>query len=155
MIGSSDNSGDVVVLALVCGTECSGFESCFMLWFFSLVEIFLSSRRMSVHNEIQYIICWCDCTCSSSVMERSSSNKTALPQCCNPTLQWLQSEWGSYVLYRALVQINECITIPSRKRAHGQCALHWAKIGGWADIEYRVLIIYAKERPGKLPTLPS
>ena len=44
MIGSSDNSGGVVVGALVCGTECSGFESRFMLivFFFSLVEIFLS-----------------------------------------------------------------------------------------------------------------
>ena len=31
MIGSSDNSGGVVVGALVCGTECSGFKSCFML----------------------------------------------------------------------------------------------------------------------------
>ena len=31
MIGSSDNSGDVVVRALVCGTECGGFKSCFML----------------------------------------------------------------------------------------------------------------------------
>ena len=31
MIGSSDNSGGVVVGALVCGTECSGFESRFML----------------------------------------------------------------------------------------------------------------------------
>ena len=26
-------------------------------------------------------------------------------------------------------------TVPSRKRAHGQCTLHWAKIGGWADIQ--------------------
>ena len=34
MTGSSDNSGGVVVGALVCGTECSGFKSCFMLWFF-------------------------------------------------------------------------------------------------------------------------
>ena len=31
MIGSSDNSGGVVVGALVCGAECSGFESRFML----------------------------------------------------------------------------------------------------------------------------
>ena len=31
MIGSNDNSGGVVVGALVCGTECSGFESRFML----------------------------------------------------------------------------------------------------------------------------
>ena len=26
------------------------------------------------------------------------------------------------------------ITVPSRKRAHGWCTVHWAKIGGWADI---------------------
>ena len=55
MIGSSNNSGGVVVGAVVCGTECSGFKSRFMLVFFfsfSLVEIFLSSRRISVHNEI-------------------------------------------------------------------------------------------------------
>ena len=25
-------------------------------------------------------------------------------------------------------------TVPSRKRAHGWCTLHWAKIGGWANI---------------------
>ena len=31
MIGSNDNSSGVVVGALVCGTECSGFESRFML----------------------------------------------------------------------------------------------------------------------------
>ena len=33
MIGNSDNSGGVVVGALVCGiaSECSGFESRFML----------------------------------------------------------------------------------------------------------------------------
>ena len=31
MTGSSDNSGSVVVGALVCGTECSGFKSRFML----------------------------------------------------------------------------------------------------------------------------
>ena len=29
MIGSSDNSGGVVVGVLVCGTECSGFKSRF------------------------------------------------------------------------------------------------------------------------------
>ena len=23
----------------------------------------------------------------------------------------------------------------SRKRAYGRCTLHWAKIGGWADIQ--------------------
>ena len=42
MIGSSGNSGGVVVGALVCGTECSGFKSRFILCFFSfsLVEIF-------------------------------------------------------------------------------------------------------------------
>ena len=54
MIGSSGNSGGVVVGALVCGTECNGFtvESRVMLRF-SLIEIYLSSRRISVHNEIQ------------------------------------------------------------------------------------------------------
>ena len=31
MIGSRDNSGGVVVGALVCGMECSGFKSCFIL----------------------------------------------------------------------------------------------------------------------------
>ena len=31
MIGSSDNSGGVVVGALVCGTEYSRFKSCFKL----------------------------------------------------------------------------------------------------------------------------
>ena len=37
------------------GAECSRFESRFTLYyFFSLVEIFLSSRRMSVHNEIRF-----------------------------------------------------------------------------------------------------
>ena len=30
MIGSSDNSGGVVVRALVCGIECSRFKSHFM-----------------------------------------------------------------------------------------------------------------------------
>ena len=58
MIGSSNNSGGVVVGAVVCGTECSGFKSRFMLVFFfsfSLVEIFLSSRRISVHNEIRSV----------------------------------------------------------------------------------------------------
>ena len=39
MIGSSDNSGGVVVRALVCGTKCSGFKSCFML-FFHLLKFF-------------------------------------------------------------------------------------------------------------------
>ena len=29
---------------------------------------------------------------------------------------------------------------------------YWAKIGGWADIRGH---LYAKERPGKLPTLAS
>ena len=31
MISSSDNGGGVVVGALVCGTECSGFKSRFIL----------------------------------------------------------------------------------------------------------------------------
>ena len=52
MIGSSDNSCGVVVGALVCGTECSGFKSRFMLrfFFFSLVEIFLSSCEPFQHG---------------------------------------------------------------------------------------------------------
>ena len=53
MIGSSGNSGGVVVGALVCGIECSGFKSRFILCFFfsfSLVEIFLSSREPFQHG---------------------------------------------------------------------------------------------------------
>ena len=34
MIGRSNNSGGVVVGVLVCGKDCSGFESRFMLIFF-------------------------------------------------------------------------------------------------------------------------
>ena len=34
MIGSSDNSGGVVVEALVCGIECSGFKSHIILFFY-------------------------------------------------------------------------------------------------------------------------
>ena len=33
-----------------------------------------------------------------------------------------------------LIFIANVNTIPSRKRAHGRCTLHWAKTGGWADI---------------------
>ena len=35
-----------------------------------------------------------------------------------------------------IVQIEwaTSFTIPMRKGAHGQCTLHWAKIGGWADV---------------------
>ena len=52
MIGSSGNSGGVVVGAIVCGTECSGFKSHFILCFFSfsLVESFLSSREPFQHG---------------------------------------------------------------------------------------------------------
>ena len=49
MIGSSGNSGGVVVGALVCGTECSGFKSRFILSF-SLVEFFLNSREPFQHG---------------------------------------------------------------------------------------------------------
>ena len=53
MIGSSTNSDGAVVGALACGIECSGFKPCFIFWFFfSLLEIFVSSHRISVHNEI-------------------------------------------------------------------------------------------------------
>ena len=51
MIGSSDNSGGVVVEALVCGTEYSRFKSRFIL--FSTSQNFLSSRRISVNNDIR------------------------------------------------------------------------------------------------------
>ena len=47
MIGSSDNSGGVVVEALVCGIECCRFKSCFILFSTSL------NLRISVHNVIQ------------------------------------------------------------------------------------------------------
>ena len=40
MIGSSNNSGGVVVGVLVCGTECSGFESRFMLYCFFFLFTF-------------------------------------------------------------------------------------------------------------------
>ena len=36
-------------------------------------------------------------------------------------------------------------TVPSRKRAHGRCTLHWAKIGGWADIR-GISIAFRHER---------
>ena len=44
MIGSSGNSGGVVVGALVCGTECSGFKSRSILSF-SLVKFFSKFSR--------------------------------------------------------------------------------------------------------------
>ena len=50
--GSSSNSGGVVVGAVVCGTECSGFKSrlYFIFFSFSLVEIFLSSHEPFQHG---------------------------------------------------------------------------------------------------------
>ena len=50
MMGSSDNSGGVVVGALVRGIECSGFKSRFILGFFFTSRNFLSSRGISVHE---------------------------------------------------------------------------------------------------------
>ena len=50
------------------------------------------------------------------------------------------------------------ITVASRKRAHGWCILHWAKIGGWADIRgiyHAVSRLDTKECPGTLPMLSS
>ena len=38
MIGSSNNSGGVVVGAVVCGTECTGFKIRLRFFSFSLVE---------------------------------------------------------------------------------------------------------------------
>ena len=49
----------------------------------------------------------------------------------------------------------ETNTIPSRKRAHGRCTLHWANIGDGLIFEVLLSHLYAKERPGKLPTLSS
>ena len=40
---------------------------------------------------------------------------------------------------------NNFITVPSRKRAHGRCTLHWIKIGGWADIR-GISIAFRRER---------
>ena len=42
MIASSDNSGGVVAGAPVCGTECSGFKSRFILgpFFFHFLKFF-------------------------------------------------------------------------------------------------------------------
>ena len=36
-------------------------------------------------------------------------------------------------------------TLPSRKRAHGQYSLHWAKTGGWADIQ-GISVTFRRER---------
>jgi hypothetical protein len=44
-----------VVWALVCGIEYSEFESRYIkLCFFFILKIFLSSRRISVHNGIRF-----------------------------------------------------------------------------------------------------
>ena len=40
-----------------------------------------------------------------------------------------------------LITFTNHITVPSRKRAHGRCTLHWSKIGGWADIR-GISIVY-------------
>ena len=55
MIGSSDNSGGIVVGALVCGIVV-GSNLVLCLDFFSLVDIFLSSRRIgrAIPARIQY-----------------------------------------------------------------------------------------------------
>ena len=37
------------------------------------------------------------------------------------------------------------ITVPSRKRAHGRCTLHWTKIGGWTNIR-GISIAFIRER---------
>ena len=49
-----------------------------------------------------------------------------------------------------VIESKVTCTVPSRKRANGRCTLHWAKIGGWADIEVSVLRLYVKERPGSI-----
>ena len=40
---------------------------------------------------------------------------------------------------------NNNNTVPSRKRAHGRGTLHWAKIGGWANIR-GISIAFRRER---------
>ena len=60
------------------------------------------------------------------------------------------------VCVRACVCVCVCVfvcTVPSQKRAHGQCTLHWVKIRGWADI--RGISIAFIHETGKLPTLSS
>ena len=70
MIGSSDNSGGVVVGTLACGTECSGFKSCFML-----VNIFLSSHRIgrAIPTQSQYSMLQAIFVCLSKPFLCSSS----------------------------------------------------------------------------------
>ena len=41
-----------------------------------------------------------------------------------------------------------CNTIPSRKRAHGWCTLHWAKTGGWGGIR----VAFRRERAPRIVT---
>ena len=48
-----------------------------------------------------------------------------------------------------------CIIIPSPKRAHGRCTLHWARLRDGPIFEVSVSHLYVKERPGKLPKLAS
>ena len=36
-------------------------------------------------------------------------------------------------------------TVPSQKRAHGRCTLHWAKIWGWANIR-GISIAFKREK---------
>ena len=47
-----------------------------------------------------------------------------------------------------IIESKFTCTVPSQKKANGWCTLHWAKIGGWADIEVSVSCLCAKERPG-------
>ena len=47
-----------------------------------------------------------------------------------------------------LVIIN---TVPSQKRANGQCTLHWAKIGRWANIR-GISITFISERAPRYVT---
>ena len=43
-------------------------------------------------HSFSIIVCWCNCACSSSVLERVvKSWNCYASECCNTTLQWLQS----------------------------------------------------------------
>ena len=49
------------------------------------------------------------------------------------------------IMLSLLEEFHCMYTVPSRKRAHGWCTLHWAKIGGWADI-LSISIAFMRER---------
>ena len=86
MIGSSDNSGGVVVGALVCGIECScGFKSCLMLILFSfhllkfLVGRLYITRSIAVTLRLHFV---------RGFIQRHWHR--GLPACCTARQIWLR-----------------------------------------------------------------